>query len=95
MGTATLDLLTVALAGRLDRPDEVPADVSQRALLVRVRAFIEGRLADPELTPAAVARAHHVSLRSLYKLFEGEPRSVAGLIKERRLERCRRPGGRR
>jgi AraC-like DNA-binding protein len=90
VGTATLDLLTVALAGRLDRRGEVPADVSQRALLLRVRAFIEGRLADPELTPAAVARAHHVSLRFLYKLFEGESRSVAGLIKERRLERCRR-----
>jgi AraC-like DNA-binding protein len=31
-----------------------------------------------------------VSLRSLYKLFEGERTSVAGLIRERRLERCRR-----
>jgi AraC-like DNA-binding protein len=87
VATATLDLLTVALAGRLDR---VPPDGSQRALLLRVRAFIEARLADPRLAPATVARAHHVSLRSLYKLFEGEPASVAGLIRERRLERCRR-----
>jgi AraC-like DNA-binding protein len=55
-----------------------------------MRAFIEDQLADPELTPSAVARAHHVSLRYLYKLFEGEQKSVAGLIKERRLERCRR-----
>ena len=90
VGTATLDLLTVALAGRLDRHGTVPPDISQRALLLRVRAFIEGRLADPQLTPATVARAHHVSLRSLYKLFEGERTSVAGLIRERRLERCRR-----
>jgi hypothetical protein len=75
VGTATLDLLTVALAGRLDRHGEVPADISQRALLLRVRAFIEGRLTDPELTPATVARAHHVSLRSLYKLFEGSARA--------------------
>jgi AraC-like DNA-binding protein len=90
VGTATLDLLTVALAGHLDRHDEVPGDVSQRALLLRVRAFIEGRLADPELTPGTVASAHHVSLRSLYKLFEGEQTSVASLIRQRRLERCRR-----
>jgi AraC-like DNA-binding protein len=90
VGTAALDLLTVALAGRLGRKGEVPPDVGQRALLPRVRAFIEGRLADSELTPAAVARAHNVSLRSLYKLFEGEQTSVAGLIRERRLERCRR-----
>jgi AraC-like DNA-binding protein len=80
----------VALAGRLDRPEEVPAAISQRALLLRVHAFIEGGLADHRLTPAAVARAHHVSLRSLYKLFEPERTSVAGLIRERRLERCRR-----
>jgi AraC-like DNA-binding protein len=90
VGAAALDLLTVALAGRLDRSGEVPPDTSQRALVLRVRAFIEGRLADPDLTPATVARAHHVSLRSLYKLFEGEPTSVAGVIRERRLERARR-----
>jgi AraC-like DNA-binding protein len=90
VGTAALDLLTVALAGRLDRHGEVPPDVSQRALIQQVHAFIERQLADPGLTPATVARAHHVSLRSLYKLFEGEQTSVASLIRERRLERCRR-----
>jgi AraC-like DNA-binding protein len=90
VGAAALDLLTVALAGRLDRHREVPPDVARRALVQRVHAFIEGRLADPGLTPATVARAHHLSLRSLYKLFEGEETSVAGLIRERRLARCRR-----
>jgi AraC-like DNA-binding protein len=90
VGTATLDLLTVALAGRLDRGGGLPPDIPQRVLIVRMRAFIEDQLADSDLTPSAVARAHHVSLRYLYKLFEGEQKSVAGLIKERRLERCRR-----
>jgi AraC-like DNA-binding protein len=90
VGTAALDLLTVALAGCLDRHDEVPPNTSRRALVLRVHAFIEDRLGDPRLTPATIARAHHVSLRSLYKLFEQEHASVAGLIRERRLERCRR-----
>jgi AraC-like DNA-binding protein len=90
VGTAALDLLTVALAGRLDRHGELPDNVPQRALILRVHAFIEDQLADPELTPATVARAHHLSLRSLYKLFEGERISVASLIRQRRLERCRR-----
>jgi AraC-like DNA-binding protein/hemin uptake protein HemP len=90
VGTAVLDLMTVALAGRLDRGDALPPDIPQRALILRMRAFIEDRLADPDLTPVTVARAHHVSLRYLYKLFEGEQASVASLIKERRLERCRR-----
>jgi AraC-like DNA-binding protein len=69
---------------------ELSPDIPQRALLVRIRAFIEDQLADSDLTPSAVATAHHVSLRYLYKLFEGEQKGVAGLIKERRLERCRR-----
>jgi AraC-like DNA-binding protein len=90
VGTATLDLLTVALAGRIGRAGAPPSDISQRALILRMRAFIEDQLADPELAPTMVARAHHVSLRYVYKLFETEQASVAGLIKERRLERCRR-----
>lgn len=90
VGTATLDLLTVALAGRLDRGGELPPDIPQRALIVRIRAFIEDQLSDPHLTPSTVARAHHVSLRYLYKLFEGDRKGVAALIKDRRLERCRR-----
>jgi AraC-like DNA-binding protein len=93
VGAATLDLLTVALAWRLDRSSALPSDISERALGMRMRAFIEDRLADPDLTPATVARAHHVSLRYMYKLFEAERASVAGLIKERRLERCRRDLG--
>jgi AraC-like DNA-binding protein len=90
VSTATLDLITVGLAGRLDRGGDLPSDVRQRALILRMHAFIEDQLADPDLTPTTIADAHHVSVRYLYKLFEGEQASVAGLIKERRLERCRR-----
>jgi AraC-like DNA-binding protein len=90
LGTAVLDLLTVALAARLDRGREVPPDIRQRALLQRVHAFVEARLGDPGLSPATIAAAHHVSLRYLYKLFETEPTGVAAWIRERRLERCRR-----
>jgi AraC-like DNA-binding protein len=89
LGTTMVDLLTVALAARLDR-DELASDGGQRALLPRVHAFIEERLADPELTPGAIAAAHHISVRYLYKLFELEGDSVAGWIRRRRLERCRR-----
>jgi AraC-binding-like domain len=70
LGTAVLDLLTVALAARLDRAAQVPPETRQRALLHRIHAFIEARLGDPELKPGTIAAAHHVSLRYLYKLFE-------------------------
>lgn len=59
-------------------------------LLRRVKAFIDARLADPELTPEQVAVANHVSTRQLYRLFETEGTTVARWIRDRRLERCRR-----
>ncbi|HVD14272.1 MAG TPA: helix-turn-helix domain-containing protein [Actinomycetota bacterium] len=90
VGTTLVDLLTAALAARLDRAGELPADTRQEALRRRVHAFIEQRLADPALSPATIADAHHVSVRYLYKLFEGRHRGVAGWIRERRLERSRR-----
>jgi AraC-like DNA-binding protein len=90
VGTAVLDLITAALAARLDRAQEVPPDSRQRALLLRVLAFIEERLGDPELSPATIAAAHHISLRYLYKLFDIEQTTVANWIRRRRLERCRR-----
>jgi AraC-like DNA-binding protein len=37
-----------------------------------------------------IAAAHYISLRALYTLFETQQTSVAGWIRERRLERCRR-----
>ncbi|MQA86577.1 MAG: helix-turn-helix domain-containing protein [Streptosporangiales bacterium] len=90
LSAAVLDLLSVALAARLDRGDEVPPDIRQRALLLRIHRFIEERLADSELSPAAIAAAHHISVRYLYRLFETEGTTVAGWIRRRRLERCRR-----
>jgi AraC-like DNA-binding protein len=46
--------------------------------------------ADPTLTPAMIAAAHHVSVRYLYRLFETEQSRVAAWIRQRRLERCPR-----
>jgi AraC-like DNA-binding protein len=90
LGGAVLDLFTVALATRLDRADQVPPATRQRALLQRIHAFVEARLGDPGLSPATIAAAHHISVRSLYQLFEAEQTGVAGWIRGRRLERCRR-----
>jgi AraC-like DNA-binding protein len=73
-----------------DLAGELPGAWRRRALLAHIYAFIEQRLADPELSPAAIAAAHHISVRYLHKLFEGERTTVADRIRRRRLERCRR-----
>jgi AraC-like DNA-binding protein len=90
LGTAILDLLSVTLAGMLDRADQVPNETRQRALLQRIYAFIEQRLGDPALSPASVAAAQFISVRYLHKLFETEQSTAAEWIRQRRLERCAR-----
>jgi AraC-like DNA-binding protein len=88
LGSALVDLLTVAVGARVGLAAS-PATV-QRTLLSAIHAFIEERLGDPELAPATIAAAHHISDRYLYRLFEPEGDGVAGWIRRRRLERCRR-----
>jgi AraC-like DNA-binding protein len=90
LGPTLVDLLTVALGSRLDRAEAVPVEAKQSVLLQRIYAFIEQHLSDPELSPSVIAAAHHISLRYLHKLFQHEPSSVAGYVRRRRLERCRR-----
>ena len=55
--------------------------------LAQVKHYVDDRLGDPGLSPAQVATANHLSLRALYKLFDGHPVSVSGYIRERRLIR--------
>ena len=47
-------------------------------------------LGDPRLSPGSIAAAHYISVRYLPKLFESEQTTVAGWIRQRRLEACRR-----
>ncbi|MFD6422916.1 helix-turn-helix domain-containing protein [Streptomyces sp. NPDC060198] len=59
-----------------------------------VRNHIELHLADPDLSPRSIARAHHISVRYLHKLFQAEGTTVSRLIRRRRLEACRSELGR-
>lgn len=90
LSTAALEVLATRLARELDAGDWATPQTRRQALLTTVQAFIQQHLGDPQLTPAAIAAAHHVSLRSLHQLFHDEGLTVAGWIRQRRLERCRR-----
>jgi AraC-like DNA-binding protein len=84
-----VDLLTTLVAERLDR-DIAGTDAAHQALLLRIRAFIVRHLADPALSPDAIAAAHHISVRYLHRLFQSEGSTVSRWIQQRRLEECRR-----
>ncbi|MFC5832541.1 helix-turn-helix domain-containing protein [Nonomuraea insulae] len=89
LSTVVMDVVSAAVAERLDQMRALPADSRQRTLLLQVHAFIEERLGEVDLAPAAIAAAHHISLRNLHRLFESENTTVAAWIRHRRLERCR------
>ncbi|WP_413754013.1 helix-turn-helix domain-containing protein [Streptomyces sp. R-74717] len=94
MARNVVDLLGVLADERLGRTTmDTPS--GNRALLLRIQEFIDRHLSDPDLTPQAVAQAHHISLRYLHKLFESEDATVGRWIQRRRLEECGRDLARR
>ncbi|MEU6497307.1 helix-turn-helix domain-containing protein [Streptomyces sp. NPDC046984] len=85
----TCDLLACLIQERQGRLNpETPA--AARALLTHIKEYVLRHLEHPDLTPANIASAHHVSVRYLHKLFEFEGITVGRWIQQQRLERCRR-----
>ncbi|MFJ9607950.1 helix-turn-helix domain-containing protein [Kitasatospora sp. NPDC101176] len=79
-----LSTLVGQLTGRAVEEPEAPND----HLVRRIRAHIDRHLQDPGLSPESVAGAHHISVRYLHRLFEGEGLTVSRFVQRRRLEAC-------
>ena len=90
LSTAALEILATRLAHELGNREWGTPESRRHALLTSVQAFIQQHLGDPGLSPATIAAAHHMSLRSLHQLFGDEGLTVAGWTRRRRLECCRR-----
>ncbi|CAM5586976.1 AraC family transcriptional regulator [Streptomyces avidinii] len=88
-----LDLAAALISQHLEAEDRLRPESRREALVAGVHVFIERNLGDPELSPAAVAAAHHISLSYLHRLFRERDLGVASWIRRRRLERCRRDLG--
>jgi AraC-like DNA-binding protein len=84
---SVVDLVESLCAGLID--DAVVPSASRAELMLRIRAYIEAHLGEPDLSPTDIAAVHFVSKRYLHKLFEAEGVSVSRWIRQRRLERCR------
>ena len=59
-------------------------------LVSAAKALIDDHLLDPNLTPSAVAAALHVSVRTLYRSFQGFDHSIADYIRSARLFHAKR-----
>ncbi|CAM5455037.1 putative transcriptional activator NphR [Streptomyces afghaniensis 772] [Streptomyces afghaniensis] len=69
-------------------------ETSRGHLVARIRDHIDRNLGDPALAPEGIAKAHHISVRYLHRLFEDEGITVGRLVQRRRLEECARELGR-
>jgi AraC-like DNA-binding protein len=90
LAEAALELLAASFAEQLACTGTTDLDSGRAGLLLRIQAYITHRLGDPSLDAPMIAAAHHISLRSLQRLFEGEGQTVTGWIRAQRLEHCRR-----
>jgi AraC-like DNA-binding protein len=85
---SALDLVTTVFTRELGL-DGVSAD-PHRALVQRIRGYIDRNLASTDLGPASIASAHFISTRHLHGLFQEQGVTVSTWIRTRRLEQCRR-----
>lgn len=82
---ATIELVR-ALLTSIGRPGEqTGSEIGREGLRFAAKQYIRRHLRDPGLSPAVVARAHHVSVRHLYQVWD-EPVSLARWIGQLRLE---------
>ncbi|MFI0237919.1 helix-turn-helix domain-containing protein [Streptomyces sp. NPDC016845] len=89
LASSVVDLFAVLVA-EVIRDDRSGADTGRAHLVTRIRDHIDRHLADPALSPEDIAKAHHISVRYLHRLFEGEDVTVGRLVQRRRLEECAR-----
>ncbi|ABW16049.1 transcriptional regulator, AraC family [Parafrankia sp. EAN1pec] len=89
LGRIGFDLAVTFLASHIDAQHTLPVETREHVLRARIDAFIEHNLGDRGLRPATIAAHHHISVRTLHQLFQGQPETVSAMIRRRRLERCK------
>jgi AraC-like DNA-binding protein len=78
------------LAGTLADDGNLAARDAHEDLRRHVIAYIRSHLDDPRLSRSNIAAAHHMSLRTLDRLFGQESWSVSDYVRNERLEAVRR-----
>jgi AraC-like DNA-binding protein len=89
LATILLDLLTATIVQQSGVDVPVPPSSRRHTLLLRIHTYIAQNLSDPDLSPTSIATACHISPRYLHTLFQQQGDTVAGWIRDRRLDRCR------
>lgn len=92
LARSAMDLVAVLVMELLETKTANEASNVSKAgneMLTRIRTYIEEHLMEPDLSPESIARAHHVSVRYLHKLFQNDDTTVSKWVRQRRLDSCR------
>jgi AraC-like DNA-binding protein len=89
----TLDLVSTVLHSELDARGGENQAYHRASRVQEIRAYIDGHLADPDLSPAGIAAVNFISTRHLHGIFRDQEMTVSAWIRARRLEHCRRDLG--
>ena len=84
---ATLNLVATAL--HAEQAPELSGTSGTAALRRKIDQWIEQNLDRADLTPSTIALRHHISVRSVHRLFERSGDSVSTFIRTLRLARAR------
>jgi AraC-like DNA-binding protein len=86
---ALVDLLSASIGAMSQAQVRAPSNL-ERYHRERVRAFVQERLFDAELSVDSVAAAVNLSARYVHRLFEDEPLTLSAWIWHERLDAARR-----
>ncbi len=81
-------LLELAL-GTIESSRDTESTSLSSTLRISVARWIDDHIFDPDLRPSTIAAAHAVSVRTLHRAFQSEPKTVAEIVSVRKLERAR------
>ncbi|MFC8527299.1 helix-turn-helix domain-containing protein [Nocardia sp. NPDC057227] len=87
LSAAAIDLTRALLASAYG--PEYGRAALHDALLPRIRGYVRRHLADPELSPARIARAHDISVRTLFRLCAAAEFGLEQWITTTRLDGAR------
>ncbi|MFF2852069.1 helix-turn-helix domain-containing protein [Streptomyces sp. NPDC058001] len=92
LGSVLTELVTAWLAHHIDTEEQTPTETRQHVQFLEIQDFIRRNLGDTELSPATIAAAHHISLRTLHRLFHDHAHgaTAASHIRRQRLTCARR-----
>ena len=84
-----IELIVLAMSSMSSLREVDGQSIARTAMLERIKQYIEINICHPQLSPALVAKHHHISERYQRMLFASTGTTISRFILDKRLELCR------